>query len=166
MIIPPKLRSPLLKLGRRPAAVVPFAFVKRPHGIAAVLTRLLPRVHPRVTVKPLEPVLAREVDDIAPVGRIAELHPHMPDSRRLEKLLATGIGECPTDGHQLTAVGRAEPLKRLGRSVQLSPLRVGHLQHLLPPCRQRLAAHGDIAGRTQRRDRRVEFLRVLTDIGF
>jgi len=89
----------------------------------------------------------------------------MPDSRRLEKLLATGISQCPTDGHQLTAIGAAQPLKRLSRSIQLSPLHVGHLQHLLPPCRQRLAVRGDLAGRSQGRDRRIEFLRILADVG-
>ena len=59
MIIPPKLRSSLLKFGRRPAARVPFAVVKRPHGIAAILSR----VDPAPAVEPLEPILAGEVDD-------------------------------------------------------------------------------------------------------
>ena len=114
MIIPPKLRSPLLKLGRRPAAVVPFAFVKRPHGISAVLARLLPRIHPRVTVKPLEPILGGEIDDVTTVGRVTELHPQVPDSRRLEKLLATGIGQRPPKRHQLAAFGPGQALKPLG----------------------------------------------------
>ena len=93
MIIPPERRSSLLELRRRPAARV--AFVERPHGIAAisaVLTRILPGVDPAPAVEPLEPILAGEVDDVATVGRIAELHPRVPEPRRLEKLLATGIG--------------------------------------------------------------------------
>ena len=115
MIIPPQLRRSLLELRRRPAARVPFAVVERSHGIAAIsLTRILPGVDPAPAVEPLEPILAGEVDDVATVGRIAELHPRMPEPCRLEKLLATGVGQCLTDGDQLAAVGSIQALKRLG----------------------------------------------------
>jgi hypothetical protein len=110
MIIPPKLWRSLLELGRRPAARVPFAVVERPHGIAAILARILSGVDPAPAVEPLEPILAGEVDDIATVGRIAELHPRMPEPCRLEKLLATGVCQCPTDGDQLAAVGSVQVL--------------------------------------------------------
>jgi hypothetical protein len=157
MIIPPKRRKSLLELGRRPAARVPLAVGKRPHGItaisaiSAVLTRILPGVDPAPAVKPLEPILAGEVDDVAAVGRIAELHPRMPEPRRLEKLLATGVGQCPTDGDQLAAVGTTQALECLGRSFQLPPLCLGHPQHLLPSQRHRLAVGGHRAAGPQRR---------------
>jgi hypothetical protein len=167
MIIPPQLRRSLLELGRRPAARVPFAVVKRPHGIAAisaVLTRILPGVDPAPAVEPLKPILAGEVDDVATVGWIAELHPRMPEPCRLEKLLATRVGQCPTDVDQLAAVGSIQALKRLGRTVQLTPLRLGHLQHLFPSQRHRLAVGSDRAARPQRRDRRIKFLRIFADV--
>jgi hypothetical protein len=111
---PGRTGRPLLELGWGSAALVTFAFVKRPHGISAVLARLLPRIHPRVTVKPLEPILGGEIDDVTTVGRVTELHPQVPDSRRLEKLLATGIGQRPPKRHQLAAFGPGQALKSLG----------------------------------------------------
>jgi hypothetical protein len=152
-------------IGRHSATIFPVALIKRPHAIPTVLAQLRPCVHPRPTIKPLQPVFAREFDHVAPVGRVAKLHPHVPEPRRLEELLTTGIGQRPTKCHQFTAVGAREPLKRFGRSLELPPLGFGHPQHLLPPRRQRRTVHVDLTGRTQRRDRRVELRGILAEVG-
>jgi len=89
----------------------------------------------------------------------------VPDPGGLEELLATGVSQGLTNSHQIAAIGSTQALKRSDRSLQLSPCGIGHLQHLLPSRRQRLAVGGRLAGRPQCRDRRVEFLRILTDVG-
>jgi len=89
----------------------------------------------------------------------------MPDPGRLEELLATGIGQCPTKRHQFAAVRAIQALKRVGRSLQLPPLGVGHPEYLIPSHRQLLAVYGDASGLTKRRDRCLEFLGILSDIG-
>ena len=89
----------------------------------------------------------------------------MPCLGGLDELLSAGIGQGPNQSHQIAAVGPTQALKRSGRSLQLSPRGVGHLQDLFPPRRQRLAARGDVAGRSQGRDRRIEFLCIIADVG-
>ena len=98
MIVPPDL-------GGRPAAVLPLAVERRPSVFAGIHPPLEPRTKPRRAVEPFEPVFGGEFDHVATVGRIAQLHPQVPESGRPEKLPATGIGQGPTDGHQFAAIG-------------------------------------------------------------